>query len=526
MPISDSQFLKPGNNPKGKLLFKPYPKQALFLASEADEALIGGARGGGKTLTLIIDAALKARAWHYEMRGDYRQLVIDKRSIDYPEYRGLILRKNYKDLETNFLPESHRIYKHGLKAKWYAHKQCYIFPSGATIYLGHCEREADLDKYIGGNYHYLGIEEANQFTETAVKELGGSIRSTNSELKPFKRFTTNPGGVGHLWLKRKFIDACPPEIKAERYNKKYNIMYKDMYPGEVSVDEDGSTVWFVPCGIFDNPHLLDNDPNYVAVLKKLDPVRRRMWLDGDWDAQGGTFFEEWNALHHVIPAKDFYLDKEVHRVYRVIDYGSTKPFACMFLAVDPLGYVTVFDEIYEKHMVPSTQAKMIKEKTKQWGIDENDVWMTILDPAMKVRDQEAKGSFRSVMDIYFEEGIRNINLGNNTRVPGWVMFKEYLHVPDVDEGEGIPGRPFLVFTSICTKAIETIPTLVQSPSNPDDVNTMGEDHIADAIRYGLMYLQRPSRKKNAVPMKEWQKKLADKAKGTPAQYDPDLVNVL
>ena len=491
------------------VLFKPFPKQEIFLSCEYDEVLFGGSRGGGKTAALIIDAALKARRWHIDRGDGGYEVVVERRSVDYPEYRALILRRTFQDLYMNFKPEADKIYTH-LGAKWREKKQAYVFPSGAMIHLGYCDSYANLDKYIGGNFHYLGIEEVNQFHESWVRELGGSIRSVNPELKPFKRYTTNPGGVGHLWLKKKFVDSCPTVSGGEKYSDRYGIYYKDRYPGSAYIDENGNSVWYVPAGVFDNPAIMDNNPEYVQVLKGLDPIKRKMWLDGDWDMQGGTFFGEWNQLHHVIPRGDFALDISKHRIYRCIDYGSTNPYACLFVAVDTEGFVTVFDELYERNVVPSGQARQIMETTARHGLDEGDVWLTVVDPAMKIKSNEYAGSMRSVLDIYIDEGMRNVHLGDNSRIPGWVMFKEYLHVPDYVEG----GRnePYLRFTDNCYNSIETIPTLVMSRNNPDDLDTTGEDHLADALRYLLVFLQKPHGRVREPEMKKWQKELMRKSK--------------
>lgn len=505
----------------GKLIYEPYPKQRQFLACVDDEALFGGARGGGKTLTLIVDSAAKVRKGHWRDVGGIRKYEIDKVSVDYVDYQALILRKNYSDLKINFLPQSNKIYK-AMGARWYANDQKYVFPSGATIYLAHFENDNAIEKYIGGNYHYLGIEEANQFgDEEMIKLLKGSVRSVNPELRPYVRYTSNPGGAGHLWLKKLFIDRCPPVIMGEHYNAEFEVSYRIQEAGSRYVDESGLSYWYIPCGVFDNPKLLENDPGYIKKLKSLDPVRRKMWLDGDWDAMGGVFFEEWNHLHHVV--NDFTLDKDYWKIYRAIDYGSTNPFACLFIAVDPFGYVVVFDEIYERNCVPSRQAYLIRERSEKWGLDENDIFLTVLDPAMRQKNTEYGGTFRSVADIYTENGIRSIYLGDNSRVPGWVMFKDYLHVPDITEERDIP---YLRFSSICKNCIRTIPTLVQSRSNPDDVNTDGEDHCADALRYALMYLRAPHKKEPPPDSKpKWFRDLTRDSDGG-AKYDTALINVI
>jgi len=500
LPSSDDNY----KTEKGieNVLFKPFPKQAMFLASEADEVLFGGARGSGKTLALIIDAALKPRKWHYEGSNLDCHPVIDKYSIDYSDYRALIFRRTFDDLYTNFFPEAERIYRN-LGAKWREKKKSFIFPSGAQIHLAYCDTKADLRKYIGGNYHYLGIEELNQFPGSWIQELGGSVRSTNAELKPFKRYTTNPGGVGHLWIKQKFIDKCPPIMGKEHYDKKFKLHWNEPLPSAVVEDDEGNTFQYIPALVFENNAIMENDPRYVKYLLSLDETKRRMWLYGDWDVLGGAFFDEYSPFHHILDSRDFNLDTYTGRIYRVVDYGTTNPFAVCFFVVDLQGYVTVFDEIYETGLVPSEQAKLIRNVTTKWNLTEDDIFATIVDPSMKIKSHEYMNSLHSTLDIYIENGIEHIVLGNNDRVQGWATFKEFLKVPD-------EGRPYLMFTSNCKNCIETIPSLVHSEKNPEDVDTQGEDHLADALRYGLMFIDKPRPRKEIEQIPQWQRRLFNK----------------
>ena len=486
------------------VVFKPYPKQELFLSSEVDEVCFGGARGGGKTAALIVDAALKVRKWHYE--GDDFNLVpvIDKYSIDYPEYKAIIFRRTFDDIYMNFMPEAEKIYKR-LGAVWREKKKAFIFPSGARVHLAYCDCEADVKKYIGGNFHYLGIEELNQFPERWIRDLGGSVRSTNPELKPFKRYTTNPGGVGHVWIKKRFIDPCKPIYGTEVHDERFNVTYRELNPNSPFEDDEGNTLQFIPSLVFDNPMLVNNDERYVKFLNSLDQAKREMWLLGNWDVQGGVFFEEFSKFHHVIDARDFRLNLDKGRVYRCVDYGIANPFACGFLFVDNLGYVTQFDEIYETGLTPSEQARKIASVTAKWGLSEDDVYATIVDPAMRIRSHEYMTTMHSTIDIYIENGLEHIVPGNNDRVQGWATFHEFLKIPD----EGIP---FIRFTSNCINAIETIPSLVKSSRNPEDVNTDGEDHIADALRYALMFLDKPFIREVQEEKKKWLERLEKKRK--------------
>lgn len=468
LPSSDNANDAAQNDRNADALFQPYPKQELFLSSEVDEVLYGGARGGGKTAALIVDAALKVRKWHYEGTHSNMVPVVDKYSIDYPEYRAIIIRRTFDDIYMNFKPEAEKIYSK-LGAVWREKQKAFIFPSGAKIHLAYCDNLADVQKYIGGNFHYLGVEELNQFPESWIRDLGGSIRTVNPELKPYKRYTTNPGGVGHVWIRKRFIDRCPPIPGNTIHDDTYQVEYTELHPNKPFTDEDGNTLQFIPALVFDNKHLTNFDTKYVRYLKSLDEVRKAMWLRGDWDVMGGIFFNEFSKFHHVYDAREFRLEKDQGRIYRCIDYGTTNPFVCLFLYVDKGGSVLVFDEIYKAGLVPSAQALEIRNTMNKWGLSEEDVYITIVDPAMNAKTHEYLNTFHSVLDIYGDNGIEHITLGNNDRVLGWATFKEFLKVPE-------QGEPYLRFCSNCINCIESIPSLVTSYKNPEDLNTDGDDH--------------------------------------------------
>lgn len=195
----------------------PHPgKQTEFLKDTADWVFYGGARGGGKSLMLSWKAALTPRRWHYEhnrkilskaevkelrKQGKKPELVIERISIDYPDFIALLIRRTYPQLERNLKPECDKLYKL-YDASWQERNKCYQFPSGAKVYLVHCQDRRALDNYIGGNYNFIGIDEANQFPESWVDELSTSVRTDNADLKPQICLTSNPGNVGHIWLKK------------------------------------------------------------------------------------------------------------------------------------------------------------------------------------------------------------------------------------------------------------------------------------------------------------------------------------
>ena len=156
------------------------------------------------------------------------------------------------------------------------------------------------------------------------------------------------------------------------------------------------------------------------------------------------------------------------------------------------------------------QAESILRKSRNWRLTEDDIDLTIVDPSMKTGTQDDGHRLKSVLEIYLDNGVEHIALGNNSRVQGWGVFKDYLHIPEPDEnGDAIP---MLRISSKCVNTIETLPTLTTSLTNPEDVDTDGLDHIADAIRYLLMFIQVPFARKSENKEPEWLKKLRENAK--------------
>jgi|TARA_R100001530_G_scaffold123574_1_gene91527 hypothetical protein len=498
-------------------------KQTEFLKSKANWVFYGGARGGGKSLMLAWKAALTPRRWHYEYKKQeiteksamrlkankktYRTIV-DSVSINYPDYIALLVRRTYPQLERNLKPECDKLYRH-YGANWQERNKCYLFPSGAKVYLVHCQDRRALDNYIGGNYNFLGIDEANQFPEGWVDELATSVRTDNPELSPQICLTSNPGNIGHVWLKRKFIDRCPPDNLGKAvFDDRFQVEYQRKKSGKTFRDEDGISWKFIPATVFDNPSLLDNDPGYVKKLKQLNPILRAMWLEGRWDVFAGTFFDNWNPMHHIISGGFQYnkhFKKTTHALYRFYDYGTKAPFVCLFAAVDRNQDMIIFDEIVETGLSASRQAKYVNEYTyKNYKLKPNDFAEDIADPAYWTKHSEKEGRLYSPADFYGDEGIYLSKANNDRKAKAKIVYEGFT-VPD-------EGNPRVRFTENCLYCIETLPNLPAAPLDPEDVDTKSEDHAFDALSYGMLkvltgIVTEEKRKKG------WRYKLLERAKG-------------
>lgn len=471
-----------------KTVFSPHPgKQSEFLASTADNILFGGARGPGKSFALCYKAAFSAKRYYWKYKGkrltndEYLQFtaqgikctpVVEKIAIDYPDYVAILIRRSHPQLERNLKPETEKLYKlYG--AKWQEKQHRYVFPSEAKIYLVHCKDSRALDDYIGGNYNFIGFDEANQFYEEWIDKISTSNRTVNPELKPQTCLTSNPGGLGHAWLKKKYVDRCPPIPGAPTYSKQFDITYTLQKSGKPYFDKNGVSWQYIPSLVFENPSLMDNNPEYVQTLNNLKPALRKMWLLGEWGGYAGMFFDKWNEDEHTIPVKEFRygeeFSKHTHSLYRFYDYGTKAPFVCLFAAVDRNGNMVIFDEIVETGLASSAQAKLVNEYTlKKYKLTPDDFEGEYADPqywaATSEKDNLPYSPERHYADegIYLQQGVRDRKVGAK------IIYDAFEPVKG--------GVPRIRFTDNCTYSIEFIPALASKENDPEDVDSDGEDH--------------------------------------------------
>lgn len=430
-----------------KIIWKPHEgAQTEALRQTAFEVLYGGARGGGKT-----EAGL---AW-----------LIDPTYLNNPEYRGLVIRRNYDDLR-DWIDRARGFYR-SLGVKVTGNPAEFTFPSGAKIRTGHLADRDATYKYLGHEYQKILIEELTIIPdEENYLRLISTCRSTIPDLEPQIFCTTNPGGAGHMWVKQRFVDVAREKEYVDPITERPRI--------------------FIPSRVYDNPTLMKNDPSYVKTLEGLPDELRRAWLDGDWDVFSGQYFSRWRYEKHVV--KPFKIPSDWHR-YRAVDYGYSAPFCCLWIAVDYDGNAYVYREHYEKGKPLNHHTKRIKE------LSGDEKYMNTLgDPAMWIRNPQnsnnwgrAMPSHMSIADIMLFDGVP-VNRANNDRINGWNLLREYIDWNDSDKPE-----PRIKIFSTCENLIRTLPMLVHSEKRPEDLDTTGEDHSADALRYGLMYIGSPSK---------------------------------
>ena len=418
--------------PTYRLSGVPNPRQHAFFLCTARHIAYGGARGGGKS---------------WAMRRKFVLLA-----LKYEGLQLLLLRRTLPELQENHGRPLQRELA-GI-ATYHAQSRAFLFPNGSRIRLGYCDKETDVTRYQGQEYDVIGLEEATHFTESQMLFLATCNRNTRTDFSPRMYYTCNPGGAGHAWVKRLFVD------KAYRNGER-----KEDYA-------------FVPARVYDNQVLLESDPGYLTTLQNLPEHLRRAHLEGDWDALAGQYFSEFRRERHV--CAPFILPAWWRR-FRAMDWGYNDPCAVLWFACAPDGRVYVYHEEYARQVLSSRMAVRIREQSANekivYTVASPDAWQK---RGISSLHDSVEGE--SIAEVFARGGVPLLR-ADNARVAGWQRVREYLaDAPD--------GTPHLQVFSTCENLIRTLPLLQHSRIDAEDVGT-GEDHAPEALRYGLM--SRPAR---------------------------------
>lgn len=422
-------------------------KQGAFIRAKEGEVLFGGAAGGGKSYGQLIDALLFA--------------------LKYPQSKQLILRRTYPELEKSIIRTSLELYPRDL-AVYKSQGRMWKFSNGSVIEFGNCENEKDMYRYQSAEYDIIRFDELTHFTEAIYIYLISRVRGTNGYPKQVKS-STNPGGVGHSWVKERFIDPVPPMT----VNKTV-----------------GGTRIFIPSKVDDNVFLMKNDPEYKERLKNLSENDQKALLYGDWNLDEGAYFNEFDVNKHVVKP---YVLSENNRLYMSLDYGLDM-LACFWYSVDHEGYVTVYRELYESNLIIDDAARAIKNAMVQGELSKitcifapKDLWN---------RRQETG---KSVSDRFADLGLY-LDKVSNGREAGWYEVKRYLR-PQTDVfGD---TRPKLQIFNTCRNLIRTLPAVRHDEKKPNDIAKEPHEltHAPDALRYfcdGLPLPAEPETKRNII----------------------------
>ena len=400
----------------------PTERQKEFFASRTRFTAYGGARGGGKSWALR------------------RKLV--GMCLRYPGLSCLLVRRTLPELKSNHVIPFMREYD-GMISYSEAEKAI-LFPNGSRIALGYCAVDRDALRYQGQEYDVIAIDEATQLSEFRFSILKACLRGSNH----FPRrmyLTCNPGGIGHSWVKRLFVD-------------------RDFRNGE-----DPRQYKFIPARVYDNPILTNADPEYVRSLESLPPRLRDAWLHGRWDVFEGQFFPEFDrAIHVVHPSL---IPSELNE-FVAFDYGFDM-LAVLLIGIDADGNAWVTRETCRSGLTLSAAARQIEELIRdakpRFAVCSPDLWN---------RRQDSGLSGAEIMQR--AAALPPMCPADDRRVAGWRVLREYLSPS--------PSHPFIRISSDCTELIECLPALLCDPNKAEDAS--GEPHrithAPEALRYALM----------------------------------------
>lgn len=421
------------------IVFEPNPgPQTEFLAASEREVFYGGARGGGKSYSLIVDPL---------------------RYCDREAARALILRRTMPELR-DLINHSLKLYNKAYPgAKWREQEKEWRFPSGSRIEFGYAETRQDALRYQGQSYTWIGVDELPQYPTCDIwNDLRGSLRSVDPNIPEYMRATGNPGNVGSNWVKEMFIN---PALWNTRF--------------EVDIDLPDGTIEkisrrFIPAKLQDNPYLT-RTKSYMTMLASLPDIQRRQWLEGDWDAWDGAAFPEFRRDVHVCQPWDL---PKVWTRFRACDWGYSSPAVCLWFAIDYDNNLYVYREFKTKGMTADVFARKILELEKgdriSFGVMDSSVWAKRGDIGP------------TIPEVMMNIGCRwrPSDRSPNSRKAGKLEIHRRLMVDPVLK------KPSIQIFSNCVNLINEVPTLPMDENDPEDVDTNANDHSYDALRYGCM----------------------------------------
>lgn len=422
------------------IVLQPRQLLASAAARECDrsdgptEIGYGGARGGGKSHWLLA-----------QMGGDDCQRV--------PGLKCLLLRKVGKANMENLEDLRRRIFGN-TKHEFLRHKGVINFPNGSRILAGHFQKESDIDAYLGLEYDVIGIEEATTLNSRKYIDISTCCRTSKANWRPRIYSTSNPGGVGHAWYRKKFIEAW--RAGSER------------------------TTRFVSARVTDNAFV---NSEYRKVLENLSGWQKRAWFDGDWDIAAGQYFTTFRREVHSVSSFD---PKRAREWFAALDYGFTHYTVILLGCKDGDGNTFVVDEHAERQWLPERHVMGFKGLLDRHGLSLHNLSRFVAGADVFSKKQDGS----TVADDYGRYGIR-LKSANTDRVNGWAEILRLLG----DSEKGL--APKLFIHERCAKLLECIPAMQHDPNRPEDVlkvdtdeEGIGGDDPADCLRYLVHYKPR------------------------------------
>ncbi len=433
------------------LLWSPQPgPQTDFVRCPVFEVMFGGARGGGKT-----EASVGEWIGHSDLYQEYAS--------------GLFLRRRRKDLD-GVIERTLQLYSK-LGGKYNATRNTWRMPKGSLLEFGYLERPDDVLQYQGRSFTRIYVEEAAQFPSySPIAKLKATLRSAN-KVPVGMRLTSNPGGAGHQWVKERYINPAPKGYKIIKDVDEYEIDGKKI---QLELERV-----FIPSKITDNRLLLESDPTYILQLKQTGSESLvKAWLEGDWDAVDGAYFDEWDQKIHVLYTRDY-----LHRIpdkavrFRALDWGSAKPFSVGWYVVSdgtwglPKNALLRYREWYGTKSGGNMGLKMHAKAVAEGILNREKgevITYGVADPSIFKEDGGP-----SIAELMAVTGVDWFP-ADNQRMQGWNRIRQSLLEHE------------LFFLDNNVHMIRTLPAIQHDEDKPEDLDTHSEDHLADELRYAVM----------------------------------------
>lgn len=454
--------------------YAPTPKQEIFHASTAKEVLYGGAAGGGKSKAIVMDALA--------------------RCLLYPQTHAYMFRRTYTELEDTLIKEAKASYPKAI-AKYNVGRHDMELMNGSVVHFRHCASEADMYNYAGAEIQWLYIDELTSFERTIYDFLKTRLRAKKSlNVIPTVRCASNPGNIGHSWVKSYFVDAGP-----------YMSIIKHVEHSKLLNKTKIFTTQYIPALATDNPYITDD---YIYELERKPKALRDALLLGHWDSFEGQVFSEMvnDPKHykdrlntHVI--EPFEIPEHWKR-YFSFDFGYSRPFSCAWWAMDTDGRLYRYREWYGSDGVPNhglfLSPKQIAEGILEREKEERENNIPILRVADPSIFDKSRGD--SVADLmrHIGKGSEQLGVifqrGDNNRIAGKLQVHERLRFDE-------EGKPKLYAFTTCRDFIRTLPALPYDTIKVEDIDTKAEDHAYDDCRYMCMMAPLPIRGVTIKPPK-------------------------
>lgn len=440
-----------------EVVFKPNPgPQTQYLAASEREVLYGGAAGGGKSYATLADPL---------------------RDMNDPDFSGLLVRHTTEELR-ELIQKSQELYPKAIPGiKWSERKSQWTTPRGGRLWMSYLDKDTDVMRYQGQAFNYVAFDELTQWQSPyAWNYMRSRLRSSSKTLGLYMRATTNPGGSGHAWVKKMFVDPAPANT---------SFWATDIETGNVLAfprghSREGEPLFkrkFIPASLFDNPYLADTG-DYEAMLLSLPEHQRKQLLEGNWDINEGAAFPEFNRQVHVVEPYDI---PKSWAKFRACDYGYGSWTGVLWFAVSPSEQLVVYREMYVTKVTATDLADLVLEAeandgTIRYGVLDSSLWHNRGDTGPSLAEQMNMKGCRW----------RPSDRSRGSRVSGKNEIHRRLQVDE------FTGEPRLVTFSTCTNFIAQLPSIPLDKKNPEDVDTNAEDHLYDALRYGIMTRPRSS----------------------------------